>query len=209
MMKWATKAVRRTRKRARSRTRRNRDRRRRGNRFNPSRSEYDRHRALSAAIREGVKHAGQGASVVTVDAADGISLAAINFAIRSTVKSCGEGFGRLSAVPSHFWKPACHENSTFELQLLVAPQHRRFRLCHPAPTRIRRRSSAPGFHASGTGSGDDFTDHFPMHVRQSIVATTVTIRESFVIESHQMKNGRVQIMDMHTVLHSRQTKLIR
>ena len=48
-----------------------------------------------------------------------------------------------------------------------------------------------------------------MYVRQSIVATTVTIRESLVIESHQMKNGRVQIMDMHTVLHSRQTKLIR
>ena len=48
-----------------------------------------------------------------------------------------------------------------------------------------------------------------MHVRQSIVATTVTIRESFVVESHQMKNGRVQIMDMHTVFHSRQTKLIR
>lgn len=64
-------------------------------------------------------------------------------------------------------------------------------------------------HASGTGSGDNFTDHFPMHVRQSIVATTVTIRESFVVESHQMKNGRVQIMDMHTVFHSRQTKLIR
>ena len=102
-----------------------------------------------------------------------------------------------------------HENSTSNCCVLLL----RNTAC-PGRAAQRRLAFAEGHHrrgvhASGTGSGDDFTDHFPMHVRQSIVATAVTIRESFVIESHQMKNGRVQIMDMHTVFHSRQTKLIR
>ena len=48
-----------------------------------------------------------------------------------------------------------------------------------------------------------------MHIRQSIVAATVTPRQSFVIDSHQVQNRGVKIMDMHGLFHSPDAMFVR
>jgi hypothetical protein len=48
-----------------------------------------------------------------------------------------------------------------------------------------------------------------MHIREAKVASCITVRESLVIHSHQVKHGSVQIMDRNGVLNSLKPKLIR
>ena len=48
--------------------------------------------------------------------------------------------------------------------------------------------------------GKNVADHAAVHIGQTIVATTVTVRQLFVVDSHQVQNGRVQIVHVDFIL---------
>ena len=48
-----------------------------------------------------------------------------------------------------------------------------------------------------------------MHVGQTIIAPTITIRQLFVIEAQLVQDRRMQIMDMDTPLRRMPSKLVR
>jgi hypothetical protein len=49
-------------------------------------------------------------------------------------------------------------------------------------------------------SGQDFTDDLAMHISQAEVATGMTESQPLMVESQDMKNGRLQIVDMNAVV---------
>src|SRR6266849_6470617 len=49
--------------------------------------------------------------------------------------------------------------------------------------------------------GEQRRDDLPMHVGQPEVATLETVRQPGVVEAKQVKNRRVQIVDVHFILH--------
>ena len=48
-----------------------------------------------------------------------------------------------------------------------------------------------------------------MHVRQSEVAAGVAIGKSFVVESEQVQDGGVQVVDVNLVFDGREAELVR
>ena len=56
--------------------------------------------------------------------------------------------------------------------------------------------------------GDQFIDHPAVHVGQTVVPSLKAIGQSFVIETQQMENGRLQVMNVDRVLGDRKSKLI-
>lgn len=46
-----------------------------------------------------------------------------------------------------------------------------------------------------------------MDIGQSIITAAVTIGELFVVQPHEMHDGRVQIVHVHAVLHSAHSKV--
>src|SRR5262245_46939486 len=58
-------------------------------------------------------------------------------------------------------------------------------------------------------SGDDSMGHGSCHIREAEVAACEAIGESLVIEPHQVKNGRVQIVDVHPILNSMVAEFVR
>lgn len=52
-------------------------------------------------------------------------------------------------------------------------------------------------------------NHGTIDIRQTKIAAGVMIRKSSVIESQQLKNGRVQIMNVNRFLDRFETKLVR
>ena len=47
------------------------------------------------------------------------------------------------------------------------------------------------------------------HISQPIIATTVAVREAFVIYSHEMQNRRMEIVDVNRLVDSANTVFIR
>ena len=48
---------------------------------------------------------------------------------------------------------------------------------------------------------ENVTDYFAVHVGQSKVATLIAVSQLLMIDSKQMKNGGLQVMDMDRILH--------
>ncbi len=47
-----------------------------------------------------------------------------------------------------------------------------------------------------------------MHIRQTIVAAAVAVGESFVVESQQLQNRCLQIVDVDSIFDRGQSKLV-
>ena len=54
----------------------------------------------------------------------------------------------------------------------------------------------------------NFLNHFARHIRQSKIATRVTIGQSFVVDSHQMQNRGMQIMNVNAIVNGAESKFI-
>ena len=48
-----------------------------------------------------------------------------------------------------------------------------------------------------------------MHIRETEIPTLIGIGQSFVIDSHQMKDRRLQVVDMNRILGDTVSELIR
>src|ERR1043166_4594355 len=57
------------------------------------------------------------------------------------------------------------------------------------------------------GSGEDLLHNFAFDIRQPIVASLKTESKPFVMESEQMQNGRLQVMNEDFVLRDTEAKL--
>ena len=49
---------------------------------------------------------------------------------------------------------------------------------------------------------------FPVHVGQPVIAPAVAVRQLFVVEPHQVQNGRVQVVYVDTILDRGQPELV-
>ena len=58
-------------------------------------------------------------------------------------------------------------------------------------------------------SGDDLFDHSAVHIGQPKISTAVAVGQFFVIQTHQMQDGGVQVVNMHFVFDSGETEFIR
>src|SRR4030095_16856630 len=47
----------------------------------------------------------------------------------------------------------------------------------------------------------DLSHHFPVDVGEAVIAAAISVSELFVIEAHEMEDGRVQVVDVALVLH--------
>lgn len=45
-------------------------------------------------------------------------------------------------------------------------------------------------------------NHAPLHIGQPIIAAAITVGQPFVIESHQVQDGGVQIVDVDSIFDS-------
>ena len=50
-------------------------------------------------------------------------------------------------------------------------------------------------------SGDDIRHQLPMDVRKSKITTRMVVGESLMVESHEMKNRGMPVMDVDTTIH--------
>ena len=50
-------------------------------------------------------------------------------------------------------------------------------------------------------SGNDLVNHSTMNIRQTKITTAVAVGEVFVVDSHEVKNRRVQIMRVRSIVH--------
>lgn len=57
-------------------------------------------------------------------------------------------------------------------------------------------------------SSDQVANDPAMHIRQAKVAAGISIRESFVIETHQVQHGGMQIMNVDLVLDGLEAELV-
>ena len=48
-----------------------------------------------------------------------------------------------------------------------------------------------------------------MHVGQPEIPAGVAVRQSLVVEAHQVQDGRVQVVDMHGIFNRLETEVIR
>src|SRR5690349_472335 len=51
-------------------------------------------------------------------------------------------------------------------------------------------------------SSEDGIDHVAIDIRETIIAAVVTIREPRVVETHEVQDGGVQVVDVNFVLNS-------
>src|SRR5437867_10001372 len=58
-------------------------------------------------------------------------------------------------------------------------------------------------------SGDYSMRHGSGHVREAEVAASETVREFLMIESQQVKDGRMQIVDVHSILYRMVAEFVR
>src|SRR5581483_1447665 len=59
-----------------------------------------------------------------------------------------------------------------------------------------------------TRSGQNVFDYHPRHIRQPKVSARVAVGELLVIDTQQIENGRVQIVDGDTILDGFESELI-
>ena len=57
-------------------------------------------------------------------------------------------------------------------------------------------------------SRNDFVKHLTSHICQLEVTAGTAVREAFVIDAQQVKNFRVQIVDVDSVMDGAKTKVI-
>ena len=57
-------------------------------------------------------------------------------------------------------------------------------------------------------SGENILGYLAGHVRQAEVASTIVIRQTFVIEAHGTKDRRMKIVNVHGVLYGLQPKFV-
>ncbi len=81
----------------------------------------------------------------------------------------------------------------------------------PLPTLRRRVLVLAEERTYGTPmhSRKDILHHVSVHIREPIIAPAMAIRQPRVIKTEQMKNGGVEIVDMHLVLDHRCSDVIR
>src|SRR4030095_15221610 len=54
--------------------------------------------------------------------------------------------------------------------------------------------------AATTALRNDFSHHAAVHIGQAEIAAAVAVGEPFVVEAHEVQDGRVQVVDVHAVL---------
>ena len=56
--------------------------------------------------------------------------------------------------------------------------------------------------------GDYVLNDLTVNIGEAVVSTRVTVGQFLVIETHQVKNGCVQVVNMHPVFHCRATEFV-
>ena len=62
--------------------------------------------------------------------------------------------------------------------------------------------------AAGVPSGDDIVDHLAVYVGQAVVASTVAVGQLLMVESHEMEDRCMEVMDMDPVLYCGQAEIV-